>query len=234
MATFEQLLIRLKKVKSEKYIKTHRKGPTGIGKTLEDRLGIAENNIPGPDGELVELKSERKNTGSMVTLFTKAPLPKKVNGLLLKRFGYVTEESKGKKVLHSTINAIAYNQLRNRQGFKAKVNDNRIEILFNSEVVCYWDKSTLEKTFARKLPRLFYVKADSRGEGETEEFWYSEAWLLSGFSFKNFVKLLNEGKILIDIRIGQYQDGSTHDHGTGFRVFPDNFELCFSVRNQVL
>ena len=31
------------------WITTHRAGPTGIGKTLEDLLGIQENNIDGPD-----------------------------------------------------------------------------------------------------------------------------------------------------------------------------------------
>jgi len=30
------------------FIKTHRTGYTGIGKTLEDLLGIIENNISGP------------------------------------------------------------------------------------------------------------------------------------------------------------------------------------------
>ena len=30
--------------------------------------------------------------------------------------------------------------------------------------------------------------------------------------------LLQEGKIKVDIRIGQYPDGKTHDHGTGFRI----------------
>ena len=31
------------------WIRTHRAGPTGVGKTLEDLLGIAENNIDAPD-----------------------------------------------------------------------------------------------------------------------------------------------------------------------------------------
>ena len=39
------------------WITTHRSGPTGIGKTLEDLLGIPENNINGPDFGDYELKS---------------------------------------------------------------------------------------------------------------------------------------------------------------------------------
>lgn len=29
-------------------------------------------------------------------------------------------------------------------------------------------------------------------------------------------------------------DGRPHDHGTGFRVFPDNLDLCFSNREKVM
>lgn len=58
------------------WIKTHRQGPTGIGKTLEDLLGIIENNIDGPDFGDYELKSCRLDSNSMLTIFTKTPQPK--------------------------------------------------------------------------------------------------------------------------------------------------------------
>jgi hypothetical protein len=31
-----------------------------------------------------------------------------------------------------------------------------------------------------------------------------------------------------------YPDGRTHDHGTGFRVFPDNLDMCFQNRENVM
>ena len=79
-----------------------------------------------------------------------------------------------------------------------------------------------------------YVKAESRGKGSNEEFWYNEAWLLSGFSFVNFIKLLKQGIILVDVRIGQYANGKTHDHGTCFRVSPNKLELCFGNRKKIV
>lgn len=82
MITYSEFLKRLRKVKSKGYVKTHRSGPTGIGKTIEDLLGVKENNAPGPDGRRIELKSKRKNASNMVTLFTKSPLPPKVNSVL--------------------------------------------------------------------------------------------------------------------------------------------------------
>ena len=48
MKSYGQILKALKEAKKLGYTKTHRKGPTGIGKTIEDLLGIPENNIPGP------------------------------------------------------------------------------------------------------------------------------------------------------------------------------------------
>ena len=52
--------------------------------------------------------------------------------------------------------------------------------------------------------------------------------------FDNFMKLLEEKKILVDIRIGQYSDGRTHDHGTGFRVLPNKLDLCFLNRERII
>ena len=87
MKTYEELLVTLKELKKEGFIKTHRKGPTGIGKTLEDLLGIKENAVPGPDAHLTELKSARKGTSSMLTLFTKSPLPYGSNSVILDEYG---------------------------------------------------------------------------------------------------------------------------------------------------
>lgn len=86
MKEYFELIKKLKSIKEKGYIKTHRTGNTGIGKTLEDLLGIAENNIPGPNATMIELKSARKNASSMLTLFTKSPSPYKVNSVLLKRY----------------------------------------------------------------------------------------------------------------------------------------------------
>ena len=57
---------------------------------------------------------------------------------------------------------------------------------------------------------------------------------MKGFDFENFLKLLREGTLLVDIRIGQYPDGRPHDHGTGFRIMPDRLDQCFSDRKKVL
>lgn len=217
------------------YIKTHRAGNTGIGKTLEDLLEIKENNIPGPNAAMIELKSARKNVTSMLTLFTKSPLPPKANSILLSNYGYLSARGNRKKELHTTVNAKEFNKLRGETGFKIAIKNKRVNIINSkNEILGYWNKETLRESFERKLPKLLYVKAEIRGKGVNEEFWFKEAWLLSGFNFENFLRLLKQGIILVDIRIGQYPNGSPHDHRTGFRVLPDKLDLCFEHRERIL
>lgn len=235
MITYPELIKKLTAIKGLGYIKTHRVGNTGIGKTLEDLLGITENNVPGPNAAMIELKSARKNVSSMLTLFTKSPLPLKANAVLLNRFGYKSARGNERKELHTTVNAVKYNQLKAKDGFKINIQKDRINLItVGKEVVGYWDKETLKNSFERKLPKLLYVKAEAKGKGSNEEFWFNEAWLLSGFDFGSFIRLLKEGVIFVDIRIGQYPDGRSHDHGTGFRVFPDKLDLCFSHRERIM
>ena len=80
--TLDDFINSYKKICAQGWIKTHRPGPTGIGKTLEDLLGIAENNIDGPDFGDYELKSCRLNSNSMLTMFTKTPQPRGASGKL--------------------------------------------------------------------------------------------------------------------------------------------------------
>jgi len=235
MIGYLELIEKLKAIKEMGYVKTHRTGTTGVGKTLEDLLGIVENNVPGPNAEMIELKSARKNVGSMLTLFTKSPLPRKANSVLLQRYGYESARGNKRKELHTTVNATGYNQLKGIPGFKIEIHEDRIDLVdVQNEILGYWDKETLKTYFERKLPKLLYVKAEAKGRGSDEEFWFNEAWLLSGFNFNNFLNLLREGTILVDIRIGQYPDGRPHDHGTGFRVFPDKLDLCFERRERIM
>ncbi len=233
MIGYRKMLDRIRTAKKRGYVKTHRVGNTGIGKTLEDLLGIKENNIPGPNGKKIELKSGRKNAKSMLTLFTKSPLPAKANTILVNSLGYTVKSSR--KELHTTINAVGYNKLKGKVGLKIGVKTNKIMILDSKgREYGYWDRETLRNSFERKLPKIMYVKADSKGSGAKEELWYNEAWILSGFNFRSFVRLLKQGVILVDVRIGQYPIGKAHDHGTGFRVHPRKLDLCFKNRKQVM
>ena len=59
ITTIEDFIREYRKIVAMGWIRTHRAGPTGIGKTLEDLLGIPENNYDEPDFGEYELKSCR-------------------------------------------------------------------------------------------------------------------------------------------------------------------------------
>src|SRR3989344_4348695 len=99
--TLRKLKEQLEKIKAMGFVKTHRAHDTGIGKTLEDLLGIKENNLRLPDVGDVELKAKRIDSGSMLTVATKSPEPKGINKVLFEKYKYLDKE--GKYNLHSTV-----------------------------------------------------------------------------------------------------------------------------------
>lgn len=231
ITTLDDFIREFEKIKAIGWIKTHRSGPTGIGKTLEDLLGIPENNDDAPDFGEYELKAGRVDSQSMLTLFTRAPEPAKSNEYLRNKYGYISEEyDVEKKVLHSTLSTVKWTPIADT-GHKLKIecrdNSAYIQSEMGTENV-FWSHENLEKSFNNKYKnKLVYVKALSRGFGSHEEFKYVEAYKIDGFDFSILFNLIEEGSIMIDLRIGQYPDGRTHDHGTGFRIKESDQDKLF-------
>ena len=224
--TLEDFIIAYKNICDFGWIRTHRAGPTGIGKTLEDLLNIKENNIDEPDFGEYELKSCRIGSGSMLTMFTKTPNPRGAINNLRTQFGYSSDNYNNDiKVLHTTLSANDFVYIANT-GRKLKISCyiDRISIVADDGIeYAYWTREQLRNAFEKKYKNKFvYAKAYSRGIGALEEFKFLEAYEVSGFNYAAFVQMLEYGKIYVDLRIGQYHDGDksgrTHDHGTAFRI----------------
>lgn len=88
LAELGQFVEKLRKIRDTGFVKTHRAHDTGIGKTLEDLLGIKENNLKLPDFGDAELKAVRAGSNSMLTLATKSPEPRGVNRQLFEKYKY--------------------------------------------------------------------------------------------------------------------------------------------------
>lgn len=236
--TLDDFVREFTKLKDMGWIRTHRSGNTGIGKTLEDLLEIPENNLQEPDFGEYELKSGRKNSSSMLTIITKSPQPTKSNTYLRLKYGYSSAAyDNDEKVLHSTLNAVTFTRIADTgHDLKIGYDDEKIFIQSRTEIEnVFWPKNELKKKFESKIKnKIVYVKADSRGKGANEEFHFNEAYLVYGFSYESLVELLQKGKIYVDLRIGQYPDGRTHDHGTGFRIRETDQYLLFSNIEQLV
>lgn len=225
---------KLQEIKKQGFVKTHRRGDTGIGKTLEDLLGIKENNIPLPDiEEVAELKSYRKNAKSMMTLFTLEPLPKggDRDRLLLDNFGYSKRDNNRSKELHSTLSCKRYNN----QNLKLAVEKDKIRVKGKKRRInIFWDMKSVRNKFDQKLPALVYVLADTRIIKDTEYFYFNEAYFLEDFDFKLFKKRVRADDILVDFRMYYRPNGSVRNHGTGFRVKVKKLDDCFSKRTKLI
>ncbi|MBI4712267.1 MAG: hypothetical protein HY762_03035 [Planctomycetes bacterium] len=65
-----QFIKKFKELKAKGFVPSKRKGPTGVGHSLEAYLGLKENNIALPDLKGVEVKAHRLDSSNMITLFT--------------------------------------------------------------------------------------------------------------------------------------------------------------------
>lgn len=241
--TKESLITALKEIKSRGWIPNARPGNVGgIGNTLEDLLGIEENNLPIPNAAEWELKSQRAESTSLTTLFHMEPSPralKFVPNILLPNYGwkhelagttYPANEMSFRQTIHGRERSdrgfmvdIDYSNRKVLISFDAsKVNSRHAEWLrmVKNRVGLgelnpqpYWGFDDLNHKAGTKLLNTFYVQANVMKEGNTEFFHYDRIFILRGFSLNNFVIALIEGNVLVD-----FDARSGHNHGTKFRL----------------
>ena len=232
--TLAKIKTALKELSEKGWVKSRRTHDTGIGKTLEYYTGLPENNIALPDFGIMELKSQRMETSSMMTLFTKKP-EGITNAEILKRFGYPDPEFPQHKILHQTIT----NGKKNGHGFCCKIDEkqDKLLILKNRIVLGYYGLDFLRQKAAEKIGNgLILVFADCKKEKGHEYFHYTEAWLLKDIDPKQFLALSK-----YDIRLGVYRSGKNigkpHDHGSAFRLTrlsEKTFPLLFKTHERIL
>ncbi len=247
--SLDDFKVEYKKIQSMGWIRTHRSGNTGIGKTLEDLLGIPENNLHEPDFGKYELKAGRAESNSMLTLFTFNPelsedLKKGFkedyglragNSFLRIKYGYASGDYENdEKILHTTLSTKDFAELE-KTGLKMKISYDKDNFFIEVNDGCrpvYWSRKALEKQFNEKYVGSFvYARASSKGKGKKEEFQYKEAYEVCGFTLKKFISLLEKGDVKVDVRIGQHHKGKDkgkiHDHGTAFRIKINDHKKLF-------
>lgn len=227
----EELTQKFYEIKRKGWIETKRHGDQCLGNTFEDLIGKEEDNKSEADFHGIELKSHRTITKSMVTLFSKSPsYPQGVNTYLRETYG-VVEGDFGKRVLNTTISGNKFNSHRGGHGFKAFV-DKKAEKIFlqicdlkTNEILndkIYWDFSVLEKALNKKLQKIAIFYGDEKKENDKCYVRYTKMVFIEGITLNGLLTAIEEGKLLIDIRIGVYASGKnigkTHDHGTAFRI----------------
>lgn len=227
------LPIELSKLKAIGWIESKRRGDTGIGKTIEDYLGIKENNLGEPDCLYhkmeVEIKSRRIKTSSMITLFTLEPGLRYLNDVqLMMKYGYT--DSKGRQALKITLTPYSYT----RQGLKLEVDEVKGTIAIidvNGYRPWIWTTSDIHL----KLHNLCIVYADSRILQGKEYFCINRAILASGLDDRCFFSLVAKGLVKIDLRMHIKETGASRNHGTAFRILNyENLVNCYEHQETIV
>lgn len=251
--TKDQLIKRLIEISKMEWIPNARKGNSGgIGNTLEDLLGIEENNLPIPNAAEWELKAQRASTSSLTTLFHFEPSPRAIKfvpNVLLPKYGWSHQSagdkySKDEMSFRQTIHGLSHSD----RGFIVDIDKDQKKVLisFDSSAVSnrhsewlkqvkrkiglgelnpqpYWGFDDLEHKVGTKLLNCFYAQAEVKKIDGVEHYWYKKISMLSKFSFEGFLKGLDEGFVLVD-----FDARTGHNHGTKFRLrqnyFPHLYE----------
>lgn len=243
LITKEELIEKFKVIKEMGWVENRRKGNDGgVGNTLEDLLGIPENNLPIPNAAEWELKARRSNTSSLVTLCHQEPSPraaKLVPEMLLPKYGWKHKEA-GKKYsdnemsFRMTLNGVTYMD----RGFKINVNrqEERVEIIFDPShadnrhsewlsdidrriglgplpVIPYWGFNDLYTKIGTKLLNCFFVQADVVKKNGIEYYHYNNVTMCKTVNLNRFIDAIENGFVYID-----FDARTGHNHGTKFRI----------------
>jgi hypothetical protein len=257
--TKPELVARLKEILAMGFIPNARRGNAGgIGNTLEDLLGIKENNLPIPNAAEWELKAQRLNSTSLTTLFHVEPSPRAIRfvpQVLLPKYGWAHQEDgkkypKGEMSFRQTI----HGQSRSDRGFRVVIDRKERKILISFDVKSvdprhkawvtsvkkriglgelspqpYWGFDDLKHKAGTKLLNAFYVQAEVKILRKKEFYHYTKVLMLQRFSFEGFLKALEKGKVLID-----FDARTGHNHGTKFRMRQDTLPMLYKKKTIIL
>ncbi|MDD5627411.1 MAG: MvaI/BcnI family restriction endonuclease [Patescibacteria group bacterium] len=257
--TKQALIDKLKNISASGWILNARKGNHGgIGNTLEDLLGIEENNLPIPNAAEWELKAQRLNSSSLTTLFHIEPSPRAIRfvpQILLPKYGWPHEKAgklypENEMSFRQTIHGLS----RSDRGFKVVIDrkERKVLISFDAKAVDkrhakwlesvkkkiglnelnpqpYWGFDDLEHKAGTKLLNCFYVQAEVKKEKGKEFYKYTKVMMLQGFNFEGFLKAIEEAKILVD-----FDARTGHNHGTKFRMRQDSLPLLYEKTTVII
>lgn len=253
------LIAKLQEISAMGFVANKRHGNAGgIGNTLEDLLGIEENNLPIPNAAEWELKAQRINSGSLTTLFHIEPSPRAIRfvpQILLPLYGWAHQED-GKKY---PAGEMSYRQTihgnsRSDRGFKVVIdrNEKKILISFDAQSVDikhsewlksvekrvglkeldpqpYWGFDDLEHKAGTKLLNTFYVQAEVEKIDNKEFYHYTKVTMLQKFKFEGFLQALEQGNILVD-----FDARTGHNHGTKFRLRQNCLPMLYETVKTII
>src|SRR3989339_552548 len=257
--TKDELIKKFKELAEMGWVPNGRFGNQGgIGNTLEDFLGITENNLPIPNAAEWELKTQRANTSSLTTLFHIEPSPRAVGfvpKVLLPLYGWSHQGAgslykAGEMSFRQTIHGLSHSD----RGFIIQIDRaaKKVLISFDATKVSekhadwlagvkkkvglgeldpqpYWGFDDLAHKAGTKLLNCFYVQAEVKVENGKEFYWYNKVQMLQKFRFEGLLEALEKGVMLVD-----FDARTGHNHGTKFRLRQNHLPMLYEKITTVI
>lgn len=227
-------------IKKKGWIKSMRRGPTGIGYTFEYLLNKNENSFSIPDFEGIEIKTMRYFSRKKIHLFNATPdgdilFPIK---RIIDLIGYPDKDYPKYKIFNASVNGnkftkIGYKKLKIYVNWKEEKLDLIAYTIFGKKISLQtsWSFDMLEKILNRKLHTLAIVKAYNKSINNDEYFLYHNISFYILKDFTTFIKLIETGIISITFKIGIHKNveklGQIYDHGTDFSIDENDISLLF-------
>lgn len=234
---------QFRKIKDMEYVKSVRKGNTGIGATFEYLLGKEEENFSIPDYYGIEIKTRRSYSKAYITLFGAVPTGACYYEVkrLRDTYGYRDPKDVNLKQLNVEIFANKLSKAGIKYYFELKV-DRSFEKIFlyiydrKKNLIdrsTYWDFDILKERLYGKLQVLALIKAWTNWIGGCEYFKYYKMNIYILKNFDCFIDLIERGIIKIDLKIGSYHDqkryGMVSSHGVSFCIKEDDLLYLFDL-----
>lgn len=260
--TKKSLIAELNHIRNKGWILNKRKGNHGgVGNTLEEELGIEENNLPLPNAAEWELKAQRLGSNSLVTMFHMEPSPramKFVPSVLLPQYGWSHQEA-GKKYSNAEMSfrqTIPGSSGTDR-GFKTVVDfiERKVLISFDHTKVDprhndwlanveantgleeldpqpYWGFDDLIHKAGTKLHNCFFVEANVRKQTVA-------GILQESYHYQNIFMLkgLDVSRFVKSLDEGNivvdFDARTGHNHGTKFRLKASHLKDLYAEVTQL-
>lgn len=255
--TKESLIKELIQIREMGWVKNARPGNDGgIGNTLEDLLGIAENSLPLPNAGEWELKTRRINSSALITLFHMEPSPralKFVPNIFLPDYGWKHKDAgKTRSIDEKSFRQTISGNHPTDRGFEIKADyvERKIIVTFDPNKIGdrhiewkreieeriglsglsqqpYWGFDDLIHKAGTKLHNCFFAEADVKKIK-------TEGCIEEFYHYKDIYMLrgLDVNKFIESIMEGKIKiefDARTgHNHGTKFRVSANHIKNLYS------
>lgn len=213
----KELNEKIVKIKEQRWIKTKRKGTSGVGYTFEQLIGKEEENFPIPDYNSIEIKTSRRTSWGKIHLFHATPdgdylFPIKD---ILEVLGYPDKDLPQYKVFNYTINAKTFTKIGYNKKAKIIINRNKQKVYLSAKdkynkdlnIKISWSFDMLKQRLILKLKYLAIIKAETKKINNIEYFKYNEIIFYKLKNFETFINLIESGIINVTFMIGLYKKG---------------------------